>query len=1154
MAGFGGAVKLTGESEYRKALRQITQELKELSAETKLVSAQYSDNSKSLEALTAKQAALGKQYEAQTSKVNILKSQYASMTAEQEKSIKKHEELVETFKTESDKLEKIGQDLGTTSGEYKLQAGYVNSLASEVNKSSKAIEQNENQMSKMRTELTNASTDMVKTEKDLNSLDKEIKTTTDDSKGLGKWIKSAGDDADKAAKGGFTVLKGIMANLGSAAIQSAIRGIQKLGSELVNVGKEAYSAYAQFEQLTGGVETIFKESANIVKEYAATAYKTAGMSANTYMQTVTSFSTALLRSLNNDTQKAAEYSNKAILDMSDNANKMGSSLESIQAVYSSLARGIYTTLDNLKLGFSGTKTGAQELIKEAERLDSTFKAQRDSSGKLTLAYADMVDAIHIVQSEMGITGTTAKEAEDTIEGSTKAMQAAWQNLLVSIASDNGDIKKSVKQLTDSIEVYAKNAVPRIKKIVEGVFTSGKKLAKKYMPDIYKTVAPPLEKLGKVVKDIATFITKNFKPIASIVLTAAAAFTTFNAVMAISTTVMKVTSALSALTAGVGMATKATTVFNAVLSSNPIMAVVTAILALVAAYSLLSSKTNEAEIAYQEEKEALEEQREEIYANLEAWNDLQKERQKSIDIGMTEVSHLEDLKKELKQITDENGHVKKGYEERAAFIVGQLNKALGTEITLEDNVIENLTGELNAIDELIKKKKAQIMLESQEEAYNEALNKRAEAIDLLNELEDDYNKKLDATEEISKNIAYWQEQADKFKLEGNTQAWDEANRNLQSYQNNLVTANAELESAKQLYEAQDLLVQTYTQNIVEYGANVEAFEQGHYDQMTEILWNYSDEVLKADDVERATLEAKIRREETNLKALKTLREKTGSDIYDQEIANSEKELKALQRKLDAYTAYTEKATNDSEVIWDQSLGDELSALTGHAVEFKMVAGGLVQAYIDGQATGPKMSKDKAAEVVTAAINELQAGEPQAETAGKDIIRGVNSGISNQNVQSGAFSAINNFGNKLLGKLRASLKEASPSKASREMGVFLDKGVTLGIKDGATSTLKTVADFGKSIISTFDDELKDGTNIGEFAGDINDELKNINPQMDLGGVKLSGSNVTGGESSFAGYYQSMVSAFKDALGQMTVELDDKQVGKFVTKTVTNAIYNT
>ena len=179
--------------------------------------------------------------------------------------------------------------------------------------------------------------------------------------------------------------------------------------------------------MVGGVDTLFKDSSQEIQRYAANAYKTAGLSANEYMETVTGFSASLIQSLGGDTEKAAKYADMAITDMSDNANKMGTDMSSIQNAYQGFAKQNYTMLDNLKLGYGGTKEEMQRLLADDGKLSGV---KYDLS-----SYADIVEAIHVIQTEMGITGTTAKEASTTIQGSVASMKAAWANLMVGMADD-----------------------------------------------------------------------------------------------------------------------------------------------------------------------------------------------------------------------------------------------------------------------------------------------------------------------------------------------------------------------------------------------------------------------------------------------------------------------------------------------------------------------------------------------------------------------------------------------------------------------------------------------------------------------------------------------------------------------------------------------
>lgn len=257
------------------------------------------------------------------------------------------------------------------------------------------------------------------------------------------------------------------AKVGTAAITAAAAGVAALT-------KASLKNYAQYEQLVGGVDTLFKNASKKVQEYASNAYKTAGMSANEYMETVTSFSASLLQSLENDTEAAAEYANMAITDMSDNANKMGTDMEMIQNAYNGFAKQNYTMLDNLKLGYGGTKEEMERLLVDADKLSDSFNLQVDASGNLVYSYADIVDAIHIVQTEMGITGTTAKEAGTTIEGSVNSMKAAWTNLVTGLGDENADIGQLFDNLvvtivgdgTDTNLGVLGTVIPRVKIIFE----------------------------------------------------------------------------------------------------------------------------------------------------------------------------------------------------------------------------------------------------------------------------------------------------------------------------------------------------------------------------------------------------------------------------------------------------------------------------------------------------------------------------------------------------------------------------------------------------------------------------------------------------------------------------------------------------------------
>lgn len=255
----------------------------------------------------------------------------------------------------------------------------------------------------------------------------------------------------------FTSAAGAAIIASAAAVASAATAVGKFAAE-------SFNDYADYEQLTGGIETLFKDSSDVVMDYARSAYQTAGMSANQYMELTTAFSASLINSLGGDTAAAAEYSNTAITQMSDNANKMGTSMEMLENAYRGFARGNYTMLDNLQLGYAGTKEGMEELLAAASELSGV---NYDIS-----SYADIIDAIQVIQDNMGITGTTAEEASTTLQGSLNMAKSAWQNFLTGMADENSDFDALCTELIDSVMTFLGNAIPRIgtmlPRLVEGI--------------------------------------------------------------------------------------------------------------------------------------------------------------------------------------------------------------------------------------------------------------------------------------------------------------------------------------------------------------------------------------------------------------------------------------------------------------------------------------------------------------------------------------------------------------------------------------------------------------------------------------------------------------------------------------------------------------
>lgn len=319
-----------------------------------------------------------------------------------------------------------------------------------------------------------------------------------DGKEVKSSLQSVTDEIKKSTKGSdllssaFGGIKSAALAAGKAIGATLVAGTAAATAAVVSLGKAALQSYADYEQLVGGVETLFKDSANEIFKYANEAYKTAGLSANQYMEQATSFSARLIQGLGGDTKRAAEMSNVAITDMADNVNKMGSSMESVQMAYQGFAKQNYTMLDNLKLGYGGTASEMARLINDSGVLGKSMKVTSKTVNEVS--FDKMIEAIHVVQQNMGITGTTAKEAADTISGSVSSMKASWQNLVTGLADDNADFGALVENFVNSLANVFKNIGSRIKIIAEGIAKLVEALGPvitQMIPEFVNTLLPPI---------------------------------------------------------------------------------------------------------------------------------------------------------------------------------------------------------------------------------------------------------------------------------------------------------------------------------------------------------------------------------------------------------------------------------------------------------------------------------------------------------------------------------------------------------------------------------------------------------------------------------------------------------------------------------------
>ena len=353
------------------------------------------------------------------------------------------------------------------------------------------------------------------------------------------------DDTTEKAEKSHPRMKAAFEKIGDVARavgKIVAAGLGVASGAILKLSKGAIESYADYEQLVGGVETLFKDSAGMVMAYADEAYKTAGLSANQYMETVTGFSASLLQSLNGNTRAAAVLGNQAVIDMSDNANKMGTSMESIQNAYAGFAKGNYTMLDNLKLGYGGTKEEMHRLLEDAHKMGAITQAELEKAD-----FGTIIKAIHGVQEQMGITGTTAKEAASTISGSFGMLKGAWSNLITGLMDENANIPDLVNNVTTSATTLFENAKPKIEQFFQAIPEAIHNMLAPY-PEVQVTVdqiIAAIQNIADAVEKTIRFIVDHWSIIEPILAAAAVAVGVITGAITLYNTVMAVKTAMDA---------------------------------------------------------------------------------------------------------------------------------------------------------------------------------------------------------------------------------------------------------------------------------------------------------------------------------------------------------------------------------------------------------------------------------------------------------------------------------------------------------------------------------------------------------------------------------------------------------------------------------
>lgn len=550
-------------------------------------------------------------------------------------------------------------------------------------------------------------------------------------KGLEEAKKSMGsfkDEVKNCAKDANSTIKKMgdgVAKVGKTIGKAITAGAAAAGAGVVALGKQALDCYGNYEQLVGGIETLFKDSAGAVEQYAKDAYKNQQMSANQYMDIATSFSASLLQGLNGDTAEAAKIADMAITDMADNANKMGSSMESIQNAYQGFAKQNYTMLDNLKLGYGGTKEEMERLLADAEKLTGVHY---DISN-----LGDVYSAIHAIQEEMGITGTSAKEAATTIEGSIAMMKAAWQNWLTGLMDNDADINQLTQDLIDSVSQVIDNIAPRIGEFFDSLVESIHNALADH-PEaqaIFDDIVSAIQTVNDIVSDVVNFVIENWgtvEPILTAVAVAVgvvtAAVIAYNAVAAIKAAM----DAAQVVSLGALIAAQLASAAATLVALAPYILIVAAIAAVIAVIVLCVKHWDEI-------KEKV----------VEVWD-------KMVSTIESAVEAVKEWFGNLKQgIADKVNSIREAISEKFNAIKQKMSDTIQA---AKDKVIEHFTRIKDGIREKIQAAKETVsnVVDNIKEKFSNGFNAAKETVvNIFDNIKQGIKDKLEAAKQTVKNV-------------------------------------------------------------------------------------------------------------------------------------------------------------------------------------------------------------------------------------------------------------------------------------------------------------------------------------------------------------------------------------------------------------------
>lgn len=1028
-----------------KAIEGVEKTTKSLQSELRGVNTLLKTDPSNVELLTQKQEILKETIGETSEKLKVLKEAQAQVQAQFEKgdiTKEQYRDFQREIILTEQRLESLKDELkefASVTGKRLEQAGQkVQDLGSKIGNAGSKVEELGNKFAPLSVGATAGLGAAITTASSLeDATNKYIATTgkaTNETEKYQKVLKNIHDNnfgedyADIADK--MRIVSNLLGDLPDDKLQSVVeksymledaygmdfqetlRGVKNL---MYQYGLESEEAFDLFTKGAQEGLNFSDELGDNVAEYVGN-FKQAGYSANEYFQ--------LLKNGSNNGAYNLDKINDAI---NEATNKLADG--SIKDNLSMFSVGTQNVFKQWQKGGASQKDVIDSIVKDINKCTNEQEALTMAATAFGTMGEDsnleFIKSLTSVGDEFNKVKGVAKKASDTMYGGTaKSAETAIRSIKTSIA----ELGKILLPIIAKIA----NAISELAKKFRGLDDGTKKIIVT-VSLLIAGITPLLILIGKVATGVSALVTGIGRMIS------------FGG---------KLVTSLKAMTT-------AQLANNAAVLANPYVLATVAVTALVAGIALWISKSDEKTKQMKEETEKLKEQTKAVEDEAKAYRDSVKAREESVAQSLSELSHYQTLYNELQNIVDQNGNVKKGYESRAKFITSTLSEALGLEISLVGNQVKGYQELTQTFDKVMEKKKALIVLQSQEDSYAEALKKSTtemqKAMDARYKMLDVESEKLRLQDEMKSAIGLQEQRRIRAQMK-------EVDKQYKEY--------------KKQYDSHQMTYESYLNTIGMYEGNYQLIHEEKYGQIMVTEKDYLVNQAANGQLSISNIKQLITETKGNLDHLKELKKQNNTDIYDEEIRAQEAQLSSLKSSLENQKTAVNVGNSNITTEWLNCIANQLNAISGKKYEFKKQGDGTIQMYIDGVKSKKPIAEKDMDKFATDMVKEIKKKKSGAKTAGEDLIEGTNQGVRNKNKQNSVFSSIASFGLKLLNTLKTSLKEHSPSKATEEMGEFLDEGVMIGIENKKKAALRTATKFGSDVLTKMQKSLNGSIDTPDF----------------------------------------------------------------------------